>query len=73
MQAARQALPPGLVALGAPALQSASREVVLKVRGSARRSRPGGFGRCLCRADWLAPGAARRGRFGLGRSAACNR
>lgn len=35
MQAARQALPPGLVALGAPALQSASREVVLKVQGSA--------------------------------------
>lgn len=34
IQAARAALPPSLTALGAPNLQSASREVVLKVQGS---------------------------------------
>ena len=33
MQAARQALPAGAAALGAPALQSTSREVVVRVQG----------------------------------------
>ena len=35
MQAAREALPPGLTPLGAPAIQAASREVVVKVQGAA--------------------------------------
>lgn len=35
MQAAREALPPGLIALGAPALQSGAREIVLRVQGAA--------------------------------------
>ncbi len=35
MQAAREALPPGLSPIGAPALQAAGREVVVKVQGTA--------------------------------------
>jgi hypothetical protein len=35
MQAAREALPPGLAPVGAPAIQAASREVVVKVQGVA--------------------------------------
>ncbi len=35
MQAAREALPPGLAPMGAPAIQAASREVVVKVQGAA--------------------------------------
>lgn len=35
MQAAREALPPGLASLGAPAIQAASHEVVVKVQGAA--------------------------------------
>jgi uncharacterized protein len=37
MQAAREALPPGLALLGAPALQSATREVLLKVQGEVEQ------------------------------------
>jgi uncharacterized protein len=35
MRAAREALPPGLRAQGAPAIQGASREVTLRAQGAA--------------------------------------